>query len=132
MGVSHVEANPAEVRQELVLDDLFEVIDADRPSLKLATRAVILAPQHGYTVAYARDGGLHRLAVREHRPQLARGAPHTSSRIRPELFRQALDARQNQVDVRKSRCQNRLLTVPSPGPAHTASLPPAPSARLNG
>jgi hypothetical protein len=132
MGVSHVEANPAEVRQELVLDDLFKMIDAGRPSLKLATRAVvILAPQHVHTVADAGDGGLHRPAEREHRPQLARGAPHTSIRIRSELFRQALDARQDQIDVRKGRGHSPVLTVPSPWPAETV-LAASASARLDG
>lgn len=85
--------------KELVFDEALQALDAGRASLELATRAVaIVASEHLHAVADSSDRRFEGALAVEREAQLTNAPADVAVGIRRELFRQLLQAQQDQLD----------------------------------
>src|SRR5687768_16950954 len=83
----HVEADLAQLRKELPLHDLFEVVDALRSAVELPTSAVTIpAAEHVHAIADPRDCRFDGKPLTERRPQFVRRTEHMPIGILVEVL----------------------------------------------
>ena len=99
---SDIEANLTQLREQLVLHDGVEVIEAGRsPPIVTAPPIVVASAKHPHALAHTREGRFDRPASVECGAQFERRPMDIPIRIRPELCGEALDPQQDSVDLQQ-------------------------------